>query len=135
MNEMYDMSIVTHNFGVIGILGMIFIHLFMLLRADDIKKYARFMLLFMPLGITTIGTVIFTGVIMMASKHLDFTIENIVMIIFAIALIVLENKRSKSLQKLDKKDAYALEYYKPDAYRIFAMEIFLTMSISIWMWI
>ncbi|WP_321779299.1 hypothetical protein [Sulfurimonas sp.] len=135
MNEMYDMSIVTHNFGVFGILGMIFIHLFMLLRADDIKKYARFMLLFMPIGITTIGTVIFTGVIMMAAKHLDFTIENIIMIIFAIALIVLENKRSKSLQKLDKRDAYSLEYYKAGAYRIFAMEIFLTLSISIWMWI
>lgn len=135
MNEMYDMSIVTHNYGVFGVLGMIFIHFWMLLRAKDIKKYARFMLLFMPFGITTIGTVIFTGVIMMASKHLDFSIENIIMIIFAIALIVLENKRSKTLQRLDKKDDYSLDYYKPSAYKIFAIEIFLTLSISIWMWI
>ncbi|MBL0707704.1 MAG: hypothetical protein JJW00_01475 [Sulfurimonas sp.] len=134
MNEMYEMSIAVHNFGVIGILGMISLHIFMLFTARDIKKYARFMLLFMPISITTIATVIFTGVIMMASKHLDFSRENIVMIVFAIVLVVLENIRSKELQKLDKKDTNALELYKIDAYKLFAVEIFITLSISVWMW-
>ena len=103
MNEMYDMSIVTHNYGVIGILGMIFINILMLVRATDINKYTRAVTLFTPIAMTAIGAVIFTGIIMMAAKHLDFTIENIVMIIFAVVLIVLENKRSKKLHTLNKK--------------------------------
>lgn len=38
MNEMYDMSIVTHNYGVIGILGTILVNIIMLMRADNIKN-------------------------------------------------------------------------------------------------
>jgi hypothetical protein len=135
MNEMYDMSIVTHNYSVIGILGTIFINILMLVKATDINKYARAVSLFMPIGMTIIGAVVFSGIVMMASKHLDFTIENIVMIIFAIALIVLENKRSKKLQYLDKKREDALNIYRVDAYKIFKIEILMVLVISIWMWI
>ena len=132
---MYNMSIVTHNYSVIGILGTILINIILLMRAKDIKKYARTMSLFMPIIMTVIGSIIFTGVIMMAAKHLDFTIENIVMIIFAVALIVLENRRSKKLQRLDKSDDYALTFHKVDAFRIIKIEIVLVLAISIWMWI
>ncbi len=135
MNEMYEMSIVTHNYGVIGILGVILANIIMLVRARDMKKYAKTISIFMPIGMTTIGFVIFSGVVMMAAKHLDFTIENIVMIFFAIALIVLENIRSKKLLYLDKRDEEAIDRYKKESYKIFAMEVFLTISISIWMWI
>ena len=135
MNEMYDMSIVTHNYGVIGILVVIFINFMMLRRATDVTVYQRSVSIFMPIGMTTIGFVIFSGVVMMAAKHLDFTIENIVMIFFAIALIVLENIRSKKLLYLDKRDEEAIDRYKKESYKIFAMEVFLTISISIWMWI
>ena len=135
MNEMYNMSIVTHNYSVIGILGTILINIILLMRAKDIKKYARTMSLFMPIIMTVIGGIIFTGVIMMAAKHLDFTIENVVMILFAVALIVLENRRSKKLQRLDKSDDYALTFHKVDAFRIIKIEIALVLAISIWMWI
>ncbi|WP_373003040.1 hypothetical protein [Sulfurimonas sp.] len=135
MNEMYDMSIVTHNYGVIGILGTIFINILMLVRATDISKYVRAVTLFMPIAMTTIGTVIFTGVVMMAAKHLDFTVENIVMIIFAIVLIILENKRSKNLHALDEKQEGALELHKVYAYKMFKIEILIVLVISIWMWI
>ncbi len=132
---MYDMSIVTHNYGVIGILGTILVNIIMLARAKDIKKYTRAMRIFMPIGMTTIGFVIFSGVVMMAAKHLHFTIENIVMILFAVVLIVLENRRSKKLQYTDKRDDYALSIYKLDAYKIFKIEIVMVLALSIWMWI
>ncbi|MEA2092101.1 MAG: hypothetical protein U9O83_07040 [Campylobacterota bacterium] len=135
MNEMYDMSIVTHNYGVIGILGTILFNIIVLYRAKDIKKYARVMNLFMPIGMTVIGMVIFSGIVMMAAKHLDFTIENIVMIIFSVVLIVLENMRSKKLQRLDKKEENALNLHKYDAFKIIKIEILLVLSISVWMWI
>jgi len=135
MNEMYDMSIVMHNYSVYGILVVILLNFFVLFKAKDIRKYIRFVTLFMPIGMTVIGAVIFTGVIMMAAKHLDFSIENIVMILFGIVLIVLENVRSKKLQRVDKKLSKGLESYKKEAYKIFALEIFVVLSISVWMWL
>jgi len=134
MNEMYDMGIVTHHYSVIVVLGMIFINILMLVRAADIYKYTRFVTIFMPIGMTAVGALIFTGVVMMAAKHLDFTVENIVMIVFAIVLIILENKRSKKLQFLDKKQENALSLYKVYAYKMFQIEVVMVLAISIWMW-
>lgn len=135
MNEMYNMSIVTHNYGVIGILGTIFINFLMLVKADDIRKYTRAMSLFMPIAMTVIGSVIFTGIVMMAAKHLEFTIANILMIMFATALIILENIRSKKLQRLDKNRENALSDYKAESYNIFKIEILMVLAISTWMWL
>ena len=135
MNEMYDMSIVTHNYGVMYVLGVILLNLIMLLRANDVKKYTRFMRIFMPIGSLGIGLIIFTGVIMMAAKHLDFTLANIAMIIFATILIVLEVKRSSKLKYLNKKEEGAFKKYKSFAIKVLALEVFVTLSISAWMWI
>jgi len=135
MNEMYDMSIVTHNYGVMLVLGMILVNLYMLLSTKDIKKYKRKHTLFMPIGMTMVGVILFTGIVMMAAKHLDFTIENIVMIFFVTALIGLENKRSSTLNLLDLSVENAFENYKKYAIKIFAIEVLMVLSISAWMWI
>ena len=134
MNEMYDMSIVTHNYGVMLVLGVILLNLFMLLSTQNLSKYKRKHTLFMPIGITMVGIVLFTGVVMMAAKHLDFTIENIVMIIFVIALIVLENKRSSTLRFVNPKIEDAFNVYKKYAIKIFIIETVIVLSISAWMW-
>lgn len=134
MNEMYDMSIVTHNYGVMSVLGVILINIFMLFGIKSLAKYTRAMLLFTPIVGTTIGMVVFTGVVMMAAKHLNFTVQNIAMIIFAVILIYLEVKRSKGLQNLNKKDDNAFKEYRSYALKIFLIEIFVTLSISFWMW-
>jgi len=135
MNEMYDMSIVTHNYGVMLILGVIFYNFVTLSMAQDIQKYKRMMNLFMPIGMTMIGTVLFTGIVMMAAKHLDFTIANIIMILIFIALVVLENIKSKRLRFLDTKVENSWVEYKNFAKKIFALELFLVLAISSWMWI
>ncbi len=135
MNEMYEMSIVTHYYSVIGILMVIFVNAFVLIKATELIKYKRQMSIFTPIGSLAIGGIIFTGVVMMAAKHLDFTLENIIMIAFAIAIIVLEVKRAKSLKYMNPKKERALEAYKPFALRILQIEFLLTITISIWMWI
>ncbi|OHD96791.1 MAG: hypothetical protein A3E21_03455 [Sulfurimonas sp. RIFCSPHIGHO2_12_FULL_36_9] len=135
MNEMYDMSIVTHNWGVMSVLGVIFINIFMLFGIKNLAKYTRAVSLFTPIVGTTIGIVIFTGVVMMAAKHLDFTAQNIVMIIFAIILIYLEVKRSLGLKRLNKKEENAFKNYKSYALKIFILEILVILSISLWMWL
>ncbi|MBL4729866.1 MAG: hypothetical protein JKY28_00465 [Sulfurimonas sp.] len=129
MNEMYEMSIVTHYYSVIGILIVIVMNFFMLYRASNIPSYQRQMSLFTPLGSLALGSVIFTGTIMMAAKHLDFTLENIVMILFAFFMIVSEVKRVKNLKYLRS----GLEQYKKYARNILLLEAFLTLGISAWM--
>ena len=134
MNEMYNMGIETHYYSVVGILVVILINIWMLNSATDIKKYKRQMRIFTPIGSTMIGGIIFTGVIMMAAKHLDFTIENILMIVFAVAIIVLEVKRATGLKYLNPKIEGALEGFKTQAVKILFVEAVFTMSISAWMW-
>lgn len=133
MNEMYNMSIVTHYYGVIGILVVILINTVMLRRAVNIKDYKRQMSLFTPVGSTAIGGVLFTGIIMMAAKHLDFTVENIIMIVFSFIIIYLEVKRAKGLKYLNPNAENALENFKKYASNLLLGEVFLTLSISIWM--
>jgi len=134
MNEMYDMSIVTHNYGVIGILLAVFINLVMLYTAKEIKKYKREMRIFTPISSLGITVILFTGVVMMAAKHLDFSVANIVMIVVATLIILLEVKRAKTLKYLDSRVEGALEGFKPFATKLLVIELFLTLSISIWMW-
>ncbi|WP_241855397.1 hypothetical protein [Sulfurimonas xiamenensis] len=128
------MSIVTHNYSVITVLGVIFINVLILLSMKNLTKYTRTMSLFTPIVGTVIVAIIFTGVVMMAAKHLDFTAENIIMILLAVILIYLEFKRSIKLKYLKKKENNAFENYKSYALKIFSLEIFLVLSISVWMW-
>ena len=134
MNEMYDMSIVTHNYGVFFVLGVILVNFIFLITAKDIKKYTRAMRLFNPISGTAIGVVFFTGVVMMAAKHLDFSVENIIMIVFIISLMVLESKRASRLKWVNPLTVDALANYKKYVLKIFMIEVVMVFSISIWMW-
>lgn len=133
MNEMYDMSIVTHNLSVMGILAVILVNLVMLLGAQEVRSYAKRMRIFMPMSATMIAVILFTGVVMMAAKHLDFSIENIIMILFGVALIFMELIRYKKLKHLDISKEDALTTYKTLGLKILYIEFFVTLAISAWM--
>ena len=134
MNEMYNMSIEMHYYSVIGILIVILLNAIMLAKAKEVSLYQRQMSLFTPIGSMALGGIIFTGIIMMAAKHLDFTLENIIMILFSFAILFLEVKRVKTLKYLDKKAENVLDIYKKMAYKLLVVEVILTLGISIWMW-
>jgi hypothetical protein len=136
MNEMYSMGLSLHSIGAVAVLAVIFLNLFILISSEDLKKYKRTnSIVLIPLTFTILGLVLFTGVIMMAAKHLDFTLENIVMILISVVYIALEVKRLKSLGYLDVKKERAFEAYKPLARTIFQIEFALVILISIWMWL
>ena len=135
MNEMYAMSIVTHNMGVIGILGVISINLMMLAMAKDIRAYAKKMRIFMPIGAGFIATILFTGAVMMAAKHLDFTIENIIMIIFGVMLIGFEARRYARLKHLNLDQENPFGVYKALAFKLLFIELGVSLAISLWMWL
>jgi len=135
MNEMYNMGLSLHSVGSVAILAVIILNLFLLISYKELLKYRKLLSVFItPLTYTTLGYVIFTGVIMMAAKQLDFTLENIVMILIAILYIGLEVKRLKSLKYLNSKKERAFDAYKPIARTILQVQFILVLLVSIWMW-
>jgi len=136
MNEMYNMGLSLHSIGAVVVLVMIFVNLFILISQNDLKKYKRLhSIVLWPLTFTLLGVTIFTGVIMMAAKHLDFTLANIAMVIVSIVYIALEAKRVKSLKYLSDTKDHAFNAYKPMARTIFQVEFILVLLISVWMWL
>ena len=136
MNEMYSMGLLLHSVGAVTILAMVFTNLFLLISSRDLKKYRRLNSIYLlPLTATIAGFIIFTGMIMMAAKHLDFTFLNIVMIVVAIAFIVLEVKRVKALKYLNASKERAFEAYKPFARRVLQIEFIMLLIISLIMWL
>ncbi|RUM62144.1 MAG: hypothetical protein DSZ03_07355 [Sulfurimonas sp.] len=133
MEEMYAMSIGIHNGGVLLLIGIIVINWVHLLRASNIRNYARQMRIMMPISSSLIFLILFTGAVMMAAKHLSFTLENVVMILFAVLLIVLEAKRYGSLKHINLKAQNAFVDYKRRAYRIFGVELAMNVVMSVWM--
>ncbi len=136
MNEMYNMGLSIHSVGEVFLLGVIFLNIFLLRASKSLKKYKRLMsVVLVPLTATTIGVAIFTGVIMMAAKHLEFTLENIVMILISLVLIFLEVKRIKSLKSMNENKERSLEAYKGFGLKLLYAEIALVSLISVWMWL
>ena len=136
MNEMYNMGLSLHSFAAVAILVVIFLNLFMLISSQDLVKYKRLMSIFLtPLSASMLGFGIFTGIVMMAAKQLDFTLENIAMILLSIIFISLEVKRLKSLKYLSDTKERAFEAYKPIARTILQIEFLMVGLISIWMWL
>ena len=136
MNEMYTMGLDLHSLTTVAILAMIFFNLFILISSNDLKKYKRLHSIFLwPATYTILGFVIFTGVIMMAAKHLDFSLENIAMILLSLIYITLEVKRVKSLKYLSDTKDHAFNAYKPIARTILQVEFLMVLIISIWMWL
>jgi len=135
MNEMYNMGLSLHSIGGIALVGIVFLNIFFLRIAKDLRKYKRLMSIFLlPLTATVLGLEIFTGVIMMAAKHLDFTIENIIMIVISVLLIVLEVKRAKSLKYMNPNKERSLEAYKNYGIKFLYIEVVWILVIFLWMW-
>lgn len=133
MNEMYNMSIGIHDFGVFALMAIIGINMVMLHLATDMARYAKKMRVFMPFSASMITVIIFTGAVMMAAKHLSFTLENIIMILFSIILIVSESKRYFSLKHIKRNKDNTFEGYKAKAMNIMGAELLFSLIIAGWM--
>ncbi len=135
MNEMYSMSIIMHDAVIVALIVAILVNIGMLRSAVDRKKYTKKMRIYMPFSVMSLVAVMFTGVVMMAAKHLDFNLPNLVMIMVSVVLIVLESKRYSALKYMDRTREEALEEYKAKAMRIMLIELAFVIIISIWMFL
>ncbi len=133
MEEMYSMSIGIHDVGVLLLVGIIVMNMVHVKSAKELNKYAKQMRIMMPFSSSMIFLILFTGMVMMAAKHLSFTIENIVMIVFSIAMIVFEAKRYGSLKHINFRAEGAFETYKGVAIKILFIELAMNVLMSAWM--
>ena len=136
MNETYSMGLHLHSFAAVALLVVIFINLYLLISIKELKKYKRVHALFLqPLTFTIYGLSLFTGTIMMAAKHLDFTFANIVMLFVSLIFFLLELKRVKSLGYLSESKEHAFFVYKPIARTLLQIEFLLILILSLGMWL
>ena len=131
---MYTMGLEIHTVGVIVLMGVVMFNITMLALSNQVIRYAKRMRIVMPISASLIALILLTGMIMMAAKHLHFTLANDAMIVVGIAMIILEAKRYKTLKRrtdITQEGAFAL--YKRKAFRYLGIEMVLLISVTLWM--
>jgi len=129
------MSIVMHDVGLVALIMAILVNMMMLRSAADRKRYTKRMRIYMPFSVMSLAAVMFTGTVMMASKHLAFDMANIVMVLASIVLIVLESRRYRELKYMDRIREGALEEYKSAMIRLMAAELAIVIIMAIGMYL
>lgn len=119
MNQMYAMSVDIHLFSVLAL--MIIMLVMMLLHTS---KSDLGLLVTKIQGVTIVylcflGFAVLTGAIMMAAQHLSFTPANLLMVLAAFAVLMLEIKRNKALVKTIKYMQMSPKAYKKLAFRYY----------------
>lgn len=134
MEALYTTGLEIHFVGVVVLMAVVMFNIIMLLLSHQIIRYAKRLRIVMPISSSLIIITIFTGVVMMASKHLSFSLANIAMMVLSILFIVLEVKRYKMLKhETDIKQENAFTLYKKKALRVLGIEMALLIVMSAWM--
>lgn len=134
METMYEAGLNIHYFGVVLLMGVVVFNIVMLALSQQIIQYARRMRIVMPISSSLIALILFTGSVMMAAKHLAFSLPNLAMIVVAIVMIILEAKRYKTLKRrTDISQDGAFAGYKSKAYRFLGIELALLLGMNVWM--
>lgn len=134
MEALYSAGLEIHFVGVVVLMAVVMFNIMMLALSHQIVRYAKRFRIVMPISSSLIIITIFTGIVMMAAKHLNFSLANSAMIVLGILFIVLEVKRYKILKyETDTKQEDAFAQYKQKALRILAIELASLVAMSIWM--
>ena len=102
MNEMYEMSQDIHVYTLMGWLFVILVMIIVHKLGNDFNKLVKTINILMIFHITLAASVLLTGTIMMAVKHLSLTPANLLMILALFIIASLEIKRNKALGKVVK---------------------------------
>ena len=134
MEAMYTLGLEIHTVGVMVLMGVVMFNIMMLLLNKNSIRYAKRMRMVMPISASFIALILLTGAIMMAAKHLHFTIANDLMIVAGIVFIVLEAKRYATLKRrTDITKEGAFEAYKHKALTYLGIEMGLVLGLTLFM--
>lgn len=134
MESLYTFGLDIHTVGVLVLMGVVMFNILMLAFSKNIILYARRMRIVMPISASLIALILFTGAVVMAAKHLSFSVANSAMIVLGIVMIILEAKRYKTLKRrtdIERSDAF--EGYKKKAFRFLGIEMAILVLLSLWM--
>ena len=125
---MYTSAIDYHIYTVL--LLVITITLFYLFTQlqRDFNRYKIMIRNWMPIYIFALASATFTGIVMMAAKHLIFDLPNILMVFSSLFLIGLEIIRHKRMKASPVSDE---QIYITFAKRIYAIEL-LTLFVTVY---
>ncbi|MDP3265988.1 MAG: hypothetical protein Q8M39_04075 [Sulfuricurvum sp.] len=134
MEALYATGLEIHFVGVVVLLAVVMFNIIMLALSHQVIRYAKRLRIVMPISALLITISIFTGIVMMAAKHLNFSLANSAMIVVSIVFIILEVKRYKILKhETDIQQEGAFIDYKRKAFRILVIEMALLTVMSAWM--
>jgi len=134
MEALYTLGLEIHTVGVLVLMGIVGFNILMLALSTQVIRYAKRMRIIMPISASLIALVLFTGATMMAAKHLEFTLLNLIMIVAGIVMIVLEAKRYKTLKRrTDIQNIDAFTGYKRKAFRYLGIEMVILVALTAWM--
>jgi len=134
MEALYTAGLEIHFVTIVVLLAVVIFNIIMLALSHQILRYAKRLRIVMPISSSLISITIFTGIVMMAAKHLNFSLANSVMIVLSILFIVLEVKRYRILKhETDIKQEDAFILYKKKALRILGIELATLVAMSAWM--
>jgi hypothetical protein len=119
MNQMYAMSVDIHLFSVLALMIIMLVMMLLHTSKNDLG-----LLVTKIQGVTIVylcflGFAVLTGAIMMAAQHLSFTPANLLMVLAAFAVLILEIKRNKALVKTIKYMQMSPKTYKRIAFRYY----------------
>lgn len=134
METLYATGLEVHFVGIVVLLALVMFNIVMLALSHQVIRYAKRLRIVMPISASLITISIFTGIVMMAAKHLNFSLANSAMIVVSIVFIILEVKRYKILKhETDIKQEGAFIDYKRKAFGILVTEMALLSVMSAWM--
>ncbi len=122
MDYMINFGILSHKYLIYSYIFVLFIQIYMLLKAEDINRYKKFVIVFNPmLTLPTIGGVVFSGLVLLTALKFQFNIAIVVMIISSVIMITNERIRVKKLERTLKDE---FESYKKFALKLFVLNLF-----------
>ena len=127
---MYTSAIDYHIYTVL--LLVITITLFYLFTQfqRDFNRYKIKIRNWMPIYAFALASATFTGIVMMAAKHLIFDLPNIFMIVDAVLLLTLEIIRHKRMKASPSHDAAAYITFAKRIYALELLSLFVTVYVT-----
>jgi len=127
---MYTSAIDYHIYTVLLLVITITLFYLFTQMQKDFNRYKLLIRNWMPIYIFALASATFTGVIMMAAKHLIFDLPNIFMIANSLFLILLEIIRHRRLKASPLADERAYIIFAKRIYALELISIFLTVYVT-----
>lgn len=133
MEMMYNAGMQIHYGLMVALMGVIGFNMAMLQFAVNIPAYVRRARIAMPLSVVLIAAIAFTGIVMMAAKHLGFSLQNSMMVLVTLLIIVLESRRYKGLRRINPADESSLRRYRPYGLKLLLTEFAALLAMTYWL--